>query len=604
MSLQGDDPQSPQTAVPRRVVEESNQPQDESPSAVSITSVTSSFDGGYMERSAYIAPENLRAEDGSDFNYAVPAPSEVAQQIANLQNAFKYPSRAIRDSLFENFWTHCYHWDPIVDRSRVIGVESEKVSPLLLQTIFLAGSRMAPLSQSRLFAVPQEYYTRAKTLFWLDYEKDPWDLLVASSLMHWWNPHGPELVSTNTSSFWCRITVSLAHQMGLHSSAKEVPDESLRRRLWWSIVVSTIPIFVHSFTRPDFDSCQARDCLISVAHGRPQATYLEDCDLPRPTLEDFPGNQMAGMFFIAYVDLSLLMGRFARHEVRKVSSRDSVTAIEDCLFRWAKNLPEQLHLSYSTAYNRQSRQLNILYLTTIILLYRSRTPDDPFPTAAVLAASTIAGIFEDFLARDEIRFLGPCFSFHLLAASITLLSCYKYPDLWALAHDQLKILTQAQEEMKDRWASALGSISSFDRMYKLTMATQKRLTGSPVSSLTPYQAGFFETCDMTLCRMYNTLVQKPQTLDQREQGDSFSRMADKSHMHTLPQSEITNEHLKAFAAASYQNQGDETNHMALLDQSDGADAMAFEQMFQDDADLYNGAMGNWLLCDLLPMEGM
>ncbi|RVX71652.1 hypothetical protein B0A52_03836 [Exophiala mesophila] len=525
MSLQGDDPQSPQTAVPRRVVEESNQPQDESPSAVSITSVTSSFDGGYMERSAYIAPENLRAEDGSDFNYAVPAPSEVAQQIANLQNAFKYPSRAIRDSLFENFWTHCYHWDPIVDRSRVIGVESEKVSPLLLQTIFLAGSRMAPLSQSRLFAVPQEYYTRAKTLFWLDYEKDPWDLL-------------------------------------------------------------------------------ARDCLISVAHGRPQATYLEDCDLPRPTLEDFPGNQMAGMFFIAYVDLSLLMGRFARHEVRKVSSRDSVTAIEDCLFRWAKNLPEQLHLSYSTAYNRQSRQLNILYLTTIILLYRSRTPDDPFPTAAVLAASTIAGIFEDFLARDEIRFLGPCFSFHLLAASITLLSCYKYPDLWALAHDQLKILTQAQEEMKDRWASALGSISSFDRMYKLTMATQKRLTGSPVSSLTPYQAGFFETCDMTLCRMYNTLVQKPQTLDQREQGDSFSRMADKSHMHTLPQSEITNEHLKAFAAASYQNQGDETNHMALLDQSDGADAMAFEQMFQDDADLYNGAMGNWLLCDLLPMEGM
>lgn len=313
---------------------------------------------------------------------------------------------------------------------------------------------------------------------------------------------------------------------------------------------------------------------------------------------------MTGMFFIAYVDLSLLMGRFTRHEVRKASSRDSVTAIEDSLYRWAKNLPEKLQPSFSTFYNRQSRQLNILYLTTIILLYRSRTPDDPFPTAAVLAASTIAGVFEDFLARDEVRFLGPCFSFHLLAASITLLSCYKYPDLWALAHDQLKILSQAQEEMKDRWASALGSIGSFDRMYKLTMATQKRLIGSPESSLSPYQAGFFEVCDMTLCRMYDILVQKPQMLDQREQRDSFLAVADKSNVHALPPLSGSDQHLKSFGAASFQDQEDPTSHMALLDQPDASDVITFDQMFQNDAELYNGAMGNWLFCDLLPLEGI
>jgi hypothetical protein len=197
-----------------------------------------------MQRSAYIAPDDFRAEDGSEINYVVPFPSEVTQQIATLQDAFKLPPRAVRDSLFENFWTYCYAWDPIIDPSHVMGRDPDKLSPLLLQTIFLAGSRMASPSQPRIFASSQDYYTRAKTLFWLDYEKDPMNLLIASSLMHWWNPHGPERVSTNTSSFWCRITVSLAQQMGLHSSAKAVPNESLRRRLWWSIVVSiTFPFY-------------------------------------------------------------------------------------------------------------------------------------------------------------------------------------------------------------------------------------------------------------------------------------------------------------------------------------------------------------------------
>ena len=193
--------QPAQKSMEERTQQDLDHPTGSSPSAGSITSISSSYDGGYMERSAYIAPDNFRAEDGSEINYPVPVTSAATQQIATLQDAFKFPPRAIRDALFENFWTHCYAWDPIVDRSQVVGVDSEKASPLLLQAIFLAGSRMVSPSQSRIFASPQEYYTRAKTLFWLDFEKDPMTLLIASSLMHWWNPHGPERVSTNTSSF-------------------------------------------------------------------------------------------------------------------------------------------------------------------------------------------------------------------------------------------------------------------------------------------------------------------------------------------------------------------------------------------------------------------
>ena len=161
-------------------------------------------------------------------------PSEISRKIVKLQKGLDLPSRAIVDGLFENFWTHCYPWDPIVERSQVVRMTYQKVSPLLLQAIFLAGSWMSSTSLS--YATPPELYERAKTLFWLDYEQDRLIVLTAVSLMHWWNPHGPECVSTNTSSFWCRIAVSLAHQMDLHTQNRHVADESLRRRLWWSLV--------------------------------------------------------------------------------------------------------------------------------------------------------------------------------------------------------------------------------------------------------------------------------------------------------------------------------------------------------------------------------
>lgn len=195
-----------------------------------------------MERSSYIAPDKFQAEDGSEVYYAPQASSEINSKILDLQKALELPPPAVRDGLLENFWTYCYPWDPIVEKSQVIGIPPGKVSLLLLQAIFLAGSRMSCVSAS--YATPQEFYKRAKTLFYLNVEQDPLTLLTAVSLFHWGNPHGPERVSTDTSSFWCRVAVSLAQQMGLHRQMKHVHDESLRRRLWWSLVVRLICVFL------------------------------------------------------------------------------------------------------------------------------------------------------------------------------------------------------------------------------------------------------------------------------------------------------------------------------------------------------------------------
>jgi len=248
------------------------------------------------------------------------------------------------------------------------------------------------------------------------------------------------------------------------------------------------------------------------------------------------------------------------------------------------------------AYHLESRQLNVLYFTTIILLYRSESVDGPFPMAAVMAASTIAGMFEDFLARDEVRFLGACFSFHLLAASIALLACHRYPHLWALAQEDLNILAQAQEEMKKRWPSAIGSIVSFERMLKLTMATQKQVPGGPEGSLTPHQTAFFDICDMALCRLYPALVQRP------EERESFPMDMDKTSAAVVQTSGGDNQ-LKHMMTTFY-SQGDHVGQAPFLGQADAADLLASDQMFQEDALASNGAMGDWLFWDQLNFNGV
>ena len=43
----------------------------------------------------------------------------------------------------------------------------------------------------------------------------------------------------DASSFWLHMGVALAHQLGLHKQPRPgSPDAALRRKLWWTLVVS------------------------------------------------------------------------------------------------------------------------------------------------------------------------------------------------------------------------------------------------------------------------------------------------------------------------------------------------------------------------------
>lgn len=196
----------------------------------------------YRGRSEYLGgsvqfDENM-VKPGRETTYTNPKASATDLQMLRDQGAFELPPFSVQKELMASFNTHCAPWTPVVDPR---WMNESEPSMLLLQAIFLAGSRV---SKAHLdYGSSEVFYRRAKLLFFFGGCDDPLISIVAACLLHWYNPVGPEDVSTDTSGFWIRTAGAMAFQIGLH---KEPPpnsrDRGLRRRLWWSLVVSNTPV--------------------------------------------------------------------------------------------------------------------------------------------------------------------------------------------------------------------------------------------------------------------------------------------------------------------------------------------------------------------------
>ncbi|KAJ5749259.1 uncharacterized protein N7511_010955 [Penicillium nucicola] len=377
-------------------------------------------------------------------------PTEDDIHILQLQGAFELPPRHVRQGLINTFMERCSPWMPIIERSWLEESGSQQPSMLLLQSIFVAASRVTSAPAVTAYASSHQFYRRAKALFWSGYERNPVTVVAAVCILHWYNPEGPEHVSTNTSGFWRYVGVGLAHQIGLHKESTNRRDAPLRRRLWWTLF--------------------ARDCFISAGQGRPLAVDMEDCELAPPCLDDFQDSSSDATLFIAYVEISSILGHLTQHCRRKALTRQVRQHIENQLYRWTRDLPPSLRLFRSDStpgrpslsqhlnqYSFEARQLHIPYFVCLAIMCRPSSGKSPSP-AVILASSFVAGIFDDFLARDEVQFLGPIFTFHLLASGIGLLSCKNTPSLWEQAASSLETIYLALDELAKRWSSAKGSL--------------------------------------------------------------------------------------------------------------------------------------------------
>lgn len=178
--------------------------------------------------------ENM-VKPGHETTYTSPKASAVDLQMLREQGAFELPPIPIQKQLMDSFNKYCAPWTPVVDPKWL----DEKTPPsmLLLQSIFLAGSRV---SKAHLdYGSSEVFYRRAKLLFFFGGGHGSLISIVAACLLHWYNPVGPEDVSTDTSGFWIRTAGAMAFQIGLHKEpSPNAKDRGLRRRLWWSLVVS------------------------------------------------------------------------------------------------------------------------------------------------------------------------------------------------------------------------------------------------------------------------------------------------------------------------------------------------------------------------------
>jgi hypothetical protein len=239
----------------------------------------------YLGRLEYLRGEVPVNDDDGVHDKVPHRLSESDVTILKVQRVADLPPRAIRESLLDAFWERCYPWTPVVERSWIYDRRPGKVSLLLQQAMFLAGSRVsAPLPDYP----SEDFYKKARVLFWMGAEEDPIITIAAACLLHWWNPQGPEQISLDTSSFWLRVCVGLAHQVGLHREPTGKTDAGLRKRIWWSLNV--------------------RDCLINAGHGRPRAIDLKFADVSPISALDFDGATGAAELFSAYVGISCILG--------------------------------------------------------------------------------------------------------------------------------------------------------------------------------------------------------------------------------------------------------------------------------------------------------
>ncbi len=192
-------------------------------------------------------------------------------------------------------------------------------------------------------------------------------------------------------------------------------------------------------------------------------------------------------------------------------SRQQRLNIENALYRWTRGLPEHLQLFHQhnltlRPYNFEARQLHIPYFVILAIIYRSPSPGGAPSAAALLASSFVAGIFQDFLTRDEIRFLGPIFTFYLLAAAVAQLSSYRYPDLWCSAEQELKVINISQRELSKRWPSASGAMRV---LQNITDAVTKRVRSDhpPLMGLSVDQHCLFTVFGADLCQEWAYIME-------------------------------------------------------------------------------------------------
>lgn len=255
---------------------------------------------------------------------------------------------------------------------------------------------------------------------------------------------------------------------------------------------------------------------------------MDDCDVRPPSVEDFQESPLEGQLFIRYVEVCTLLGDITECYSRKQMSRHHRYRVLETMSRWTMELPEELQLFQRSAdsmgllispYNFKARQLHIPYFVILTIMHKTLTPNAGPSAVSILAASYIAGIFEDFLARDEVQYLPAIFTFYGLSAGVSLISFHRYPHLRKAAEQDLAVIMTAESELAKRWPTARGMRAALENMMSSIPKADARSIQLPLDVPKSEIHSYFSAFGPRLCRMRHVVLGQTAPWESNESQD-------------------------------------------------------------------------------------
>lgn len=154
------------------------------------------------------------------------------------------PPPELQQAFKETFFKYCYTWCPVLD-AHTINTDLER-SPLLMNALALSASHIQPPGMAH--AAPSAYYDRANKLFYGNQETDLVMCLKGIALLYWWSPKSACILHRDSSWWWTTVAIRHAQYAAFHREPtsrhpmKIKIDSGLRRRIWWTLFVSLVPV--------------------------------------------------------------------------------------------------------------------------------------------------------------------------------------------------------------------------------------------------------------------------------------------------------------------------------------------------------------------------
>lgn len=189
------------------------------------------------------------------------------------------------------------------------------------------------------------------------------------------------------------------------------------------------------------------------------------------TVQDFPDPSKPKVgIFINWVKLLEISGRINQQLSKKEGNRTSMIHLSQELISWVQAMPEALSLSIGSsrtmAFDRDVHRLYLTYLTNIILLHMSKSSEllPKASKAAIIAASCVARLLEDYLARGNIRFLTGDAGWEIAVALLALLHARRMEGMRDQVNADIQVLRTSLKQMAMHWPSSRMFASGFDRL--------------------------------------------------------------------------------------------------------------------------------------------